>query len=127
MPIIKSAKKRVRTARKATIRNSKTKRNMRSALKAFAKKATPASHNTAQSVIDTAIKKGLMSKNKAARIKKQLAAQAKAAGVKQTASTKKPVAKSTVKKAAPVKKITTAKKTSLKKAPPKKTKSVKSK
>ena len=119
MPIIKSAKKRVRTAKKATIRNSKTKRIMRTALKAFDKKATPASHSTAQSVIDTAIKKGLMSKNKAARIKKQLSAQAKAAGVKQTASTKKAATKSTVKKA------TSTKKVASKKPAPKKAKSTK--
>ena len=125
MPIIKSAKKRVRTARKATIRNSKTKRIMRSALKAFDKKATPASHSTAQSVIDTAIKKGLMSKNKAARIKKQLSARAKAAGVKQTASAKKSVVKSTVKKAAPAKKATATKKVISKKAAPNKSKSTK--
>jgi small subunit ribosomal protein S20 len=121
MPIIKSAKKRVRTARNATIRNSKTKRIMRTALKQFAKKATPASHSGAQSVIDTAVKKGLMSKNKAARIKKQLSATAKAAGVKQSA-TKKPAAKVAAKKA------TVAKKASpVKKAAPKKTSSTKKK
>ena len=125
MPIIKSAKKRVRTARKATIRNSKTKRIMRTALKAFDKKATPASHSTAQSVIDTAIKKGLMSKNKAARIKKQLSAQAKAAGVKQVAS-KKLAVKSTAKKIAPVKKAKTTKKATTKKSTSKKKPSTKS-
>jgi len=96
MPIIQSAKKRVRTARKATIRNSKTKRTLRSSLKLFTKKITPASHSNAQSAIDTAIKKGLMSKNKAARMKRQLSVKAKAAGVKPTAAAKtavKPVAK----------------------------------
>ncbi|HMH31173.1 MAG TPA: 30S ribosomal protein S20, partial [Methylomirabilota bacterium] len=40
MPIIKSAKKRVRTAKKATIRNSKTKRSLKTALKSFAKTPT---------------------------------------------------------------------------------------
>jgi ribosomal protein S20 len=113
MPIIQSAKKRVRTARKATIRNSKTKRILRSSLKLFTKKITPASHSNAQSAIDTAIKKGLMSKHKAARMKRQLSAKAKAAGVKPTnvaKSTVKPVAKkvSTTKK--PATKKTTAKK-----------------
>jgi ribosomal protein S20 len=118
MPIIQSAKKRVRTARKATIRNSKTKRALRSSLKLFTKKITSTSHSNAQSAIDTAIKKGLMSKNKAARIKRQLSAKAKAAGVKPTSAAKaaaKPVAKkvSTVKKPAtkkPAVKKTTAKK-----------------
>ena len=40
MPIIKSAKKRVRTAEKAAIRNSKTKRSLKSAVKAFQKAIT---------------------------------------------------------------------------------------
>jgi ribosomal protein S20 len=35
MPIIKSAKKRVKVATKATIRNSKTKRSLKAAVKAF--------------------------------------------------------------------------------------------
>ena len=38
MPIIKSAKKRVKQTQKATVRNAKTKRSLRSALKAFVKK-----------------------------------------------------------------------------------------
>ncbi len=37
MPIIQSAKKRVKTANKAAVRNSKTKRTLRESLKAFAK------------------------------------------------------------------------------------------
>jgi ribosomal protein S20 len=37
MPIIKSAKKRVKVANKASVRNSKTKRSLREALKAFTK------------------------------------------------------------------------------------------
>jgi ribosomal protein S20 len=123
MPIIKSAKKRVRTARKATIRNSKTKRGLRSSLKLFAKKITSTSHSNAQSAIDTAIKKGLMSKNKAARMKRQLSAKAKTAGVKPTStakSTAKPVAKkvSTTKK--PLVKKAATKKSAVKKAAPKK-------
>ncbi|MGH7142096.1 MAG: 30S ribosomal protein S20 [Candidatus Saccharimonadales bacterium] len=106
MPIIKSAKKRVRTARKATIRNNKTKRNLRSALKLFSKKTTVASHKSAQSAVDTAIKKGILTKNKAGRIKKKLAAQAKLAGAKSTPTKKsvKPKTKPTVKPAAAKKK-----------------------
>jgi len=113
MPIIQSAKKRVRTARKATIRNSKTKRTLRSSLKLFTKKITSTSHSNAQSAIDTAIKKGLMSKNKAARMKRQLSAKAKAAGVKPTS-----VAKVTAKPVA--KKVSTAKKPTVKKPAAKK-------
>lgn len=110
MPIIKSAKKRVKTANKAAVRNSKTKRTLKSALKVFAKKATPKSHSAAQSNVDKAVKKGVMHKNKAARMKKQLAAKSKAAGVKPAAATKK---------AAPAKKAP-AKKAVAKKAPAKK-------
>lgn len=123
MPIIKSAKKRVRVARKATVRNVKTKRSLKAALKSFLGKSTAASHSKAQSALDTAAKKGVMHKNKVARKKRQLAAAAKKAGVKSTATKKaapkktatKPVAKKTVAKKAP------AKKPAAKKAAPKKT------
>ena len=115
MPIIKSAKKRVRTAKKATVRNSKTKRSLKSAFKLFAKSPTAKSHGAAQSKLDKAVKKGLVHKNKAARLKRQASARAKAAGVKPTKA---------VKQAAPVKKATpkktAAKKPAAKKAPAKK-------
>ncbi len=125
MPIIKSAKKRVRVARKATVRNSKTKRNLKTALKSFhasltgGKKSTSA-HRSAQSALDKAAKKGVMSKNKAARKKRQLSAAAKkAAGVTKASPLKKTVAKKpAVKKAAPKK--VAAKKPVAKKAPAKK-------
>jgi len=97
MPIIKSAKKRVRVSTKATVRNSKTKRSLKSAVKAFAaalaggKKVSEA-HSKAQSELDKAAKKGVMHKNKAARKKSQLARAAKVAGVK-TAGAKKTAAK----------------------------------
>lgn len=110
MPIIKSAKKRVRVAHKATVRNVKTKRNLRTAIKAFtaalgSTKATDAQRK-AQSALDTAAKKGVMHKNKVARKQRQLAAKAKAAGVKSTVkkaaakkpAAKKPAAKKTTKK-----------------------------
>lgn len=109
MPIIKSAKKRVKQTRKATVRNAKTKKNLRTSLKGFFKKPSTSAHSKAQSDLDKAAKKGLVHKNKVARKKRQLAAAAKAAGVKPTASTKK---------AAPAKK--TAAKPTAKKAPAKK-------
>jgi small subunit ribosomal protein S20 len=119
MPIIKSAKKRVKTARKATVRNAKTKRTLKTALKAFGKKSDAKSHAAAQSNIDKAAKKGVMHKNKAARLKKQLAAKAKAAGVKHTGAKKTATAKAAPKKAAPAKKPA-AKKTPAKKPAAKK-------
>ena len=120
MPIIKSAKKRVKTTKKATVRNARTKKTLRSALKTFTKslgssKSTEA-HSKAQSALDKAAKKGLVHKNKVARKKRQLAAAAKKAGTKveKKVATKKPAAKK-----APAKKPA-AKKTAAKKAPAKK-------
>ena len=89
MPIIKSAKKRVKVSAKATVRNVRTKRAMREALKAFAKAVEAGKKDQiaeaqvkAISAIDTAAKKAVIHKNKAARQKARLAAQAKAAGAK---------------------------------------------
>jgi small subunit ribosomal protein S20 len=110
MPLIKSAKKRVRTANKATIRNSKTKRSLKSALKAFAKSPSVQAQSLAESNIDKAVKKGLVHKNKAARQKSKLAAQAKAAGANKDRATAKPATKK------PASKATTAKKTVTKKS-----------
>lgn len=112
MPIIKSAKKRVKVATKAAARNSKTKRSLKGTLKAFHsavtgsdKKKTASAHAKAQSSLDKAAKKNVMHKNKVARKKKQLAAKAKSsAGVSKVSTPKKTTAKkSAVKKAAPKK------------------------
>lgn len=111
MPIIKSAKKRVKTARKAAVRNSKTRRNLKDALKSFVKSPTAKSHSTVQSGLDKAVKKGVIHKNKAARLKKRAAKKSKAAGVKPTAVAKKSTAPA---------KRTVAKKPVAKKAPAKK-------
>jgi len=114
MPIIKSAKKRVKVAKKAATRNSKTKRSLRTAVKAFHasltgnKTKSGENLSKAQSEIDKAAKKNVIHKNKAARKKSQLAKAAKAAGAKPAAK------KSATKKAAP------AKKPAAKKAPAKK-------
>lgn len=118
MPIIKSAKKRVRVARKATIRNAKTKRSLKTAFKNFAAAVSGGgkaagqrsadAHSKAQSALDKAAKKGIMHKNKVARKKRQLAAKAKA-----SASVAKPAVKPIAKKA-PFKK-TSSKKTATKK------------
>jgi small subunit ribosomal protein S20 len=104
MPIIKSAKKRVRTSAKAAVRNSKTKRGLKGALKAFHKAITGGAkearklESKAHSELDKAAKKGVMHKNKVARKKSQLARAAKAAAGA-TKSTKTAVKKPTAKKA----------------------------
>jgi small subunit ribosomal protein S20 len=118
MPIIKSAKKRVRVAEKAAIRNSKTKRALKSALKVFTKSPSSKAHSSVQSNLDKAAKKGVIHKNKAARLKKRAAAKAKAAGVKPakaTATAKKPAAKKPTTKAPATKKPAAKKPTAKKK------------
>jgi len=124
MPIIKSAKKRVKVANKAAVRNSKTKRSLKDAIKAFAKALTATDKKTAtsalnkvQSELDKAGKKGVMHKNKVARKKSQAAKSAKAAaGVTKKAAPKaKAAAKPAAKKAAPKKAV--AKKPMAKKKP----------
>jgi small subunit ribosomal protein S20 len=117
MPIIKSAKKRVRIANKASLRNSKTKRSLRTALKAFQKAA--ASKNStavtkaqreAQSELAKAGKKRILHKNKVARKQRQLARLSKTVAATKAPSTVKSTA--TKAKKAPVKaKKTVAKKT----------------
>jgi small subunit ribosomal protein S20 len=104
MPIIASAKKRVRTTRKATVRNSKTKRGLKSALKLFSKSPSSKSHSSVQSHLDRAAKKGVIHRNKAARLQSRAAKKAKAAGIKPTKAVKKPAAKKTTAKKATSKK-----------------------
>ena len=117
MPIIKSAQKRARSAKKAAVRNLKTKRSFKVAIKAFQSKLESGSKTVskelseAQSSLDKAVKKGIIHKNKAARKKAQLAAAAKKAGVKVSAK--------------PAKKSTAAKKTTPKKKPAGKSKAKK--
>jgi small subunit ribosomal protein S20 len=122
MPIIKSAKKRVKVTGKASVRNAKTKRSMREALKAFASsleggkaEEIAKTERAAMSAIDKAAKKAVLHKNKAARKKAQISAQAKAHGAKP----KKAPAKAAPKAKAPVKKPA-AKKPAAKKTPAKK-------
>jgi small subunit ribosomal protein S20 len=105
MPIIKSAKKRVKVAAKARSRNLRTKRTLRDALKAYAaaleggKPAEIAKTQAAAiSALDIAAKKAVIHKNKAARLKSRISTQAKSKGVKPQktvvakAPAKKPVA-----------------------------------
>ncbi len=116
MPIIKSAKKRVKVAARARARNARTKRSLRTALKTYAaaiESGKPAEIQKTQreafSALDIAVKKAIIHKNKAARQKSALAARAKAAGVKPS---KTAVAKAPAKK--PAAKKPTAKKTATK-------------
>lgn len=123
MPIIKSAKKRVRTAEKATARNNRTRKSIRNSIKALQiaieksdKKNIPKLMSEAQSAIDQGVKKNILHKNKAARKKAQLSSKVKNAGVKPLENSK-----AVAPKKAPVKKVaktnpTTKKKPTAKKA-----------
>jgi small subunit ribosomal protein S20 len=126
MPIIKSAKKRVRTAEKAAVRNSKTKRTLKGAVKAFGKaltgadkKAVKETHSKAQSALGKAVKKNVMHKNKVARKQSQLAKAAKTHAGAETKTVVKAVKKAAPKKVAAKK--TVAKKPAAKKPAAKKT------
>jgi len=108
MPIIKSAKKRVRVAQRANAKNLRSKRLLRSSVRSLktaigkgSAKAISDTQRKVQSEIDKAVKKNLMHKHKAARKKSQLSRQVKS-------SVKKTVTKKATAKKAPVKK--TAKK-----------------
>ncbi len=108
MPIIKSAIKRAKQTLKRRERNISIKKDIKTAVKAFSAEPSAKTLAAAQSEIDTAVKKGLIKKNTAARRKSALSKIAKKAGVTLEAA-KKPAAKPT-----------TAKKTAAKKAPAKK-------
>jgi ribosomal protein S20 len=121
MPIIKSAAKRMKQDRRRYAQNLRTKRNLREAVKAFEAKPTFDALREAQSRIDTAVKKNVLTKQAAARRMSHLSKVAKAAGVKIVAVKKaaaKPAAKPAAAKKAPAKKPA-AKASTAKKAPAK--------
>ena len=74
MPNIASAKKNMRQARAATVRNRAQRSALRTALKkAKAPTASPEERTTAVSLLDRAARKGLIHANAAARHKSRLA------------------------------------------------------
>ena len=100
MPIIKSAIKRAKQTLKRRERNISIKKDIKTAVKAFSAEPSAKTLAAAQSEIDTAVKKGLIKKNTAARRKSALSKIAKKAGVTLEAAAKKPAAKPAAKKAA---------------------------
>ncbi len=103
MPIIKSAVKRAKQTIKRRECNVGIKRDIKDAVNTFLTKPSAKGLSAAQSEIDTAVKKGLIKKNTAARRKAQLSAVAKKAGVK-LETAKKTAAKAPVAKKPAVKK-----------------------
>ena len=108
MPIIKSAIKRAKQTLKRRERNISIKKDIKTAVKAFSAEPSAKTLAAAQSEIDTAVKKGLIKKNTAARRKSALSKIAKKAGVTLEAAKK------------PATKPAAAKKATTKKAPAKK-------
>lgn len=111
MPLIHSAIKKMHQDEKRYARNLRTKRAMRSAIKAFEAKPSFDTMREAQSAIDTAAKKHVLSKQAAARRIAHVAHTAKEAGVKipakaaakpaaKKSTAKKPAAKKTAAKSA---------------------------
>ncbi len=72
MPLIKSAKKKLRKDIKRTERNAKTKVSLSKALKLAAKKPSASTVKAAAKLADIAAKNKIIHKNKAARIKSSL-------------------------------------------------------
>lgn len=130
MPIIKSAKKRMKQTAVRRARNQNTKRSLRAEMKTLAaaiaakdgKKAAEALKKV-QSNLDKSVKKNVLKKNTAARKLSRLSDQVKALGAKPTASKATKPAASTKPKTAPAKKPaakTTAKASAAKKPAAKK-------
>lgn len=69
MPQIKSAKKRLKTSIKNQVRNRAMRSTLKSKVKAINEMPTDEVAPQLQSVLDKATNKGLMHKNKAARLK----------------------------------------------------------
>jgi len=74
MPILKSAIKKLRRDRRAAVANKKIKDRVRAAVRAAREKPTKALLSKASSALDKAAKKGIIHKNKTARLKSRLAA-----------------------------------------------------
>lgn len=72
MPAIKSAKKKLRVDKKRTSANKKMEASINVSIKKAKRKPTPKSIQEAFSRIDKGVKKNIVHKNKAARIKSRL-------------------------------------------------------
>lgn len=72
MPIIKSAKKKLRQDKKRTGHNLKVKISVKDTILAFKRKPTPVSLEKLFNKLDTAVKKKIFHPNKSARLKSRL-------------------------------------------------------
>ena len=72
MPILKSAKKALRVAGRKRLVNLRIKKNLKKTLGDFKKKPAAKKLNLVFSVLDKAVKKKVIAKNKANRLKSRL-------------------------------------------------------
>jgi len=72
MPILKNAKKALRVSKRKTVINSRNKSQVKTALKKVVAAASPETVSEAFSKIDRAVKRNILPKNRAARIKSRL-------------------------------------------------------
>lgn len=79
MPIIKSAKKKVRSDKRKRARNLRFKVGLKTALKAARREPTLNHLKAAQAVLDKAVTAHVIHQNKAARLKSRLAKKVKTA------------------------------------------------
>ncbi|MGA2968091.1 MAG: 30S ribosomal protein S20 [Candidatus Levyibacteriota bacterium] len=91
MPVIKSAKKKLKQDKKRQKANNFLRTTFKDAVKEAQKTKTAEKVRKAVSLVDKAVKKGLIHKNKAARIKSRLSKLAKPAAKAKTST--KPAAK----------------------------------
>ena len=73
MPVIKSAKKKLRQDKKRTLVRAKVEQTMKDAVKKAVAQPSAKALSVASSLIDKAAKEHILHKNKAARIKSKLA------------------------------------------------------
>ncbi|KPJ70338.1 hypothetical protein AMJ51_02255 [Microgenomates bacterium DG_75] len=73
MPIIQSAKKKMRRDKRRTITNRKIRQQMKAAVKQVRQQPTKKALQKASQALDRAAKKGVIHKNKASRLKSRLA------------------------------------------------------
>jgi len=92
MPVIKSAKKKLKVDRKRESANKKAEAFINLVIKKAQRKPTPGSIREAFKVIDKGVKKDIFHKNKGARIKSRLS---KLIGKKSQSPTKPKVSKPT--------------------------------
>lgn len=78
MPVLKSAKKALRVSKRRKGENERTRKTLQQTTKAFRESPNPASLAKIYSVIDRAVKKNVIHKNKASRLKGSLAKLVKA-------------------------------------------------